>query len=66
MTAIRDAKITLGVDPLGGAGIDYWPRIAEEYGLDITIVNRSVDPTFPKIDGQASLGVSGSTCTFRP
>jgi len=46
MTAIRDAKIKLGVDPLGGAGIDYWPRIAEQYGLDLTIVNKSVDPTF--------------------
>ena len=46
MTAIRDAKITLGVDPLGGAGIDFWPRIAEQYGLDLTIVNKSVDPTF--------------------
>ncbi len=46
MTAIRDAKIRLGVDPLGGAGIDYWPRIAETYGLDLTIVNKVVDPTF--------------------
>lgn len=46
MTAIRDAKLTLGVDPLGGAGIDYWPPIAEQYGLDLTIVNKSVDPTF--------------------
>ncbi len=46
MTAIRDSKIRLGVDPLGGAGIDYWPRIAEQYGLDLTIVNQSVDPTF--------------------
>jgi phosphoglucomutase len=46
MTAIRDAKITLGVDPLGGAGVHYWPRIAEQYGLDLTIVNKSVDPTF--------------------
>jgi phosphoglucomutase len=46
MTAIRDAKIRLAVDPLGGAGIDYWPRIAEQYGLDLTIVNKSVDPTF--------------------
>jgi phosphoglucomutase len=46
MTAIRDAKIKLGVDPLGGAGIDYWPRIAEQYGLDLTVVNRSIDPTF--------------------
>jgi len=46
MEAVRDAKIKLGVDPLGGAGIDYWPRIAEQYGLDLTIVNKAVDPTF--------------------
>lgn len=46
MAAIRDSKITLGVDPLGGAGIDYWPLIAERYGLNLTIVNESVDPTF--------------------
>jgi phosphoglucomutase len=46
MNVVRDAKIKLGVDPLGGAGIDYWPRIAEQYGLDLTVVNKSVDPTF--------------------
>ena len=46
MAAINDGKIRLGVDPLGGAGIDYWPSIAERYGLDLTIVNKSVDPTF--------------------
>jgi phosphoglucomutase len=46
LAAIRDSKIALGVDPLGGAGIDYWPRIAEHYGLDLTVVNGSVDPTF--------------------
>ena len=46
MNAVRDSKIRLGVDPLGGAGIDYWPRISEQYGLDLTIVNESVDPTF--------------------
>jgi phosphoglucomutase len=46
MGVIRDSKIKLGVDPLGGAGIDYWPRIAERYGLDLTIVNKAVDPTF--------------------
>ena len=46
MNVVRDAKIKLGVDPLGGAGIDYWPRLAEQYGLDLTIVNKSVDPTF--------------------
>jgi phosphoglucomutase len=46
LVAIRDSKITLGVDPLGGAGIDYWPLIAERYGLDLTVVNDAVDPTF--------------------
>ena len=46
LAAIRDAKISLGVDPLGGAGIDYWPVIAEKYGLNLTVVNKSVDPTF--------------------
>jgi phosphoglucomutase len=46
MPAIRDSKITLGVDPLGGAGIDYWPLIAERHGLNLAIVNESVDPTF--------------------
>ena len=46
MAVIRETKISLGVDPLGGAGVDYWPRIAEQYGLNLTIVNKSVDPTF--------------------
>jgi phosphoglucomutase len=46
MAAVSAAKISLGVDPLGGAGIDYWPLIAERYGLNLTVVNKSVDPTF--------------------
>lgn len=46
LPVIRDAKIALGVDPLGGAGIDYWPLIAEQYGLNLTVVNESIDPTF--------------------
>ncbi|MGP8156454.1 MAG: phosphoglucomutase (alpha-D-glucose-1,6-bisphosphate-dependent) [Candidatus Acidiferrales bacterium] len=46
MPAIRDAGLNLGVDPLGGAGIDYWPLIAERYGLHLTVVNQSIDPTF--------------------
>jgi phosphoglucomutase len=44
--AIRGAKISLGVDPLGGAGVHYWGPIAERYGLNLTVVNESVDPTF--------------------
>ena len=43
---IRGAKLRLGVDPLGGAGVHYWAPIAERYGLDLTIVNDAVDPTF--------------------
>ena len=46
LEAIRDSKIMLGVDPLGGAGIDYWPLIAERYGLNLTVVNKTIDPTF--------------------
>jgi phosphoglucomutase len=46
LDAIRDAKIRIGVDPLGGAGVHYWGRIAERYGLNLTVVNKAVDPTF--------------------
>ena len=46
MTAIRNAGLKIGADPMGGAGIHYWAPIAERYGLDIEIVNRRVDPTF--------------------
>ncbi|GAB3475230.1 phosphoglucomutase (alpha-D-glucose-1,6-bisphosphate-dependent) [Marinomonas epiphytica] len=46
MEAIAKAKVKIGVDPLGGSGIDYWQPIAEKYNLDITIVNQEVDPTF--------------------
>ena len=43
---IAGSRIRLGVDPLGGAGVHYWPRIAEHYRLDLTVVNDAVDPTF--------------------
>ena len=46
MEAVRGAGLKLGVDPMGGAGVAYWPRIAEEYGLNLDVVNREVDPTF--------------------
>jgi phosphoglucomutase len=46
MEAIRSARIKLGADPLGGAGVRYWGPITERYGLDITLVNPLVDPTF--------------------
>ncbi|BFT30698.1 phosphoglucomutase (alpha-D-glucose-1,6-bisphosphate-dependent) [Alteromonas sp. D210916BOD_24] len=46
MAAIANAKLKLGTDPLGGAGVGYWARIADKYGLDITVVNKQVDPQF--------------------
>ncbi len=46
MEVIRGAKLRMGVDPLGGAGVHYWGRIAERYGLNLTVVNETVDPTF--------------------
>ena len=46
LDAIRSAGVRIGVDPLGGASLAYWPRIAERYGLDLTVVNPALDPTF--------------------
>jgi phosphoglucomutase len=46
MDAIRDAKIRMGVDPLGGAGVHYWAAIAEHYKLDLTVVSEMVDSRF--------------------
>jgi len=46
MRAISNAGLRIGVDPMGGAGIKYWPRIADRYGLRLDIVNEVVDPTF--------------------
>lgn len=44
--AIKDAGLRIGVDPMGGAAVDYWQPLAEHYGLNIQVVNTSVDPTF--------------------
>ena len=44
--SIASAGLNLAVDPLGGAGVAYWPRIAERYKLKLTVVNKLVDPTF--------------------
>jgi phosphoglucomutase len=46
MPAIRAARLRIAADPMGGAGVQYWPAIAERYGLDLAIVNGTVDPTF--------------------
>lgn len=44
--AIRAAGIRIGADPLGGSNIAYWQPIADRYGLNITVINQAVDPTF--------------------
>ena len=46
LEAVRAAGVRIGVDPLGGAGVAYWPAIAERYRLDMKVVNDVVDPTF--------------------
>lgn len=46
MEAIRAAGVRIGADPLGGASVAYWGAIGERYGLDLTVVNPNVDPTF--------------------
>jgi phosphoglucomutase len=46
LDAIRSAGVKIGVDPLGGAAVGYWQPISEIYGLDLTVVNPRLDPTF--------------------
>lgn len=62
MQAIAKAGVTIGVDPLGGSGIEYWPVIAQMYGLNIEVVNPIVDPSFAFMtldkDGQIRMDCS--------
>src|SRR6266542_4266825 len=46
LQAIRESKVHIGVDPLGGASVEYWDAIGERYGLDLEVVNHAIDPTF--------------------
>jgi phosphoglucomutase len=46
LDAIRDARVRIGADPLGGASVAYWGAIGERYGLDLMVVNPAVDATF--------------------
>jgi phosphoglucomutase len=46
LRAIRDAGVRMVVDPLGGAGVHYWARIADRYQVQLTVVSEEVDPTF--------------------
>ena len=64
MDAIRGARVRMGVDPLGGAGVHYWAAIAARYKLDLTVVNQAVDATFRFMtvdwDGQIRMDPSSS------
>ncbi len=64
MGIIRSAMLRMGVDPLGGAGVHYWGRIAERYGLNLSVVSEEVDPTFRFMtadwDGQIRMDPSSS------
>ena len=61
---IRSAGLRLGVDPLGGAGLHYWGRIAEQYGLNLAVVSQVIDPQFAFMsldwDGQIRMDPSSS------
>ena len=69
LDAVRAASLRLGVDPLGGAGVDYWPAIAERYGLRLTMVSDVVDATFrfvpPDHDGRIRMDPSSRSATER-
>ncbi|HEY4989514.1 MAG TPA: phosphoglucomutase (alpha-D-glucose-1,6-bisphosphate-dependent), partial [Opitutaceae bacterium] len=64
MAVIRGANLRTGVDPLGGAGVHYWGRIAERYRLNLTVVSEVVDPTFSFMtcdwDGQIRMDPSSA------
>ncbi len=64
MAVIARAGVRIGVDPLGGAGVGYWARIADDYGLDLTVVNAVVDPAFgfmpPDWDGKIRMDCSSA------
>jgi phosphoglucomutase len=65
MSAIADAKLKLGTDPLGGSGIYYWDRIADKYNLNIEVVNNKVDQQFSFMhcdkDGKIRMDCSSSS-----
>ncbi|CAN5638225.1 hypothetical protein BH24CHL9_BH24CHL9_14380 [soil metagenome] len=69
MAAVRDAGLRIGVDPLGGAGVDYWGAIAEHHGVHLTITNPVVDPQFGFMsvdwDGQIRTDPSSSHAMAR-
>ncbi len=63
LDAIRRAGVRIGADPLGGASVEYWARIAEQHALDLTVVNPVVDPTwrFMTLDWDAKIRMDCSS-----
>jgi len=66
---VRQADVRMGVDPLGGASVDYWGAIAERYRLNLEVLNREVDPTFRFMtvdwDGQIRMDPSSPSAMAR-
>ncbi|HHP7233818.1 MAG TPA: phosphoglucomutase (alpha-D-glucose-1,6-bisphosphate-dependent), partial [Desulfobacterales bacterium] len=69
MTVIRNAGLKIGVDPMGGAAVEYWQPVAEHYGLNVDVVNPRVDPTFGFMsvdkDGKIRMDCSSSFAMAR-
>ncbi len=69
MQAIRDSKVHIGVDPLGGASVAYWDEIGDRYKLNLEVVNHTVDPTFRFMtvdwDGQIRMDPSSAYAMAR-
>lgn len=65
LEAIRGSRVHVGVDPLGGASVAYWDAIGERYGLNLEVVNHTIDPTFRFMtvdwDGQIRMDPSSPT-----
>lgn len=70
MKLLRQSGVKMGVDPLGGAGVHYWEPIAEKYKLDLTVINKIVDPTFKFMtvdwDGKIRMDPSSSYAMQSP
>ena len=63
LDAIKSSGVTIGADPMGGAAVDYWGAIGEHYGLDLTVVNPEVDPTwrFMTLDWDGKIRMDSSS-----
>ena len=63
LDAIKSAGVRIGADPLGGASVDYWGAIADQYGIDLTVVNTEVDPTwrFMTLDWDGKIRMDSSS-----